>query len=143
MNSYEINDQETGEFLFSATGHRFEATPCTDAQGLLVEGPCDNADKTYAACTDCHSEAVALQLVDQAELSIAADIAELTDLLDTIETTMPGEFDDSDTRYTVAEGSRFNLELALTPGAVVHNPFLIRALLDASIAEMKEEYNLP
>lgn len=143
VNSYEINDQETGEFLFSATGHRFEATPCTDAQGLLVEGPCDNADKTYAACTDCHSEAVALQLVDQAELSIAADVAELTDLLDTVETTMPGEFDDSDNRYTVAEGSRFNLELALTPGAVVHNPFLIRALLDASIAEMKEEYNLP
>ncbi|MDX1492572.1 MAG: cytochrome c3 family protein [Longimicrobiales bacterium] len=143
VNSYEINDLETGEFLFNATGHRFEATPCTDAQGLLVEGPCPNSEKTYAACTDCHSEAVALQLVNQAELSIEADVAELQDLLNTVETNMPGEFDQDDNRYTVAEGSRFNLELALTPGAVVHNPFLIRALLDASIAEMKEEYNLP
>lgn len=143
VNSYEIDDAETGEFLFNATGHRFEATPCTDDQGLLVEGPCANDEKTYAACVDCHSETVALNLVNQAEQSIESDVAELTDLLDTVETTMPGEFDDSDDRYTVAEGSRFNLELATTPGAVVHNPFLIRALLAASIDEMREEYNLP
>ena len=52
----------------------------------------------------------------------------------------PGDFNPDDDQYTVGEGSKFNLGLAESPGAVIHNPFLIRALLTASIAAMQAEY---
>jgi len=139
VQAFEVTDQVTGDFLFNATGHRFEATPCVDAQGLPTDGPCDDADKTYVSCTECHAEDVARQLVSQAELSVEPLITELTALLALVD---PGEFDPDDDVYTVAEGSQFNLELAEAPGAVVHNPFLIRALLNASIAEVKDRYGL-
>jgi predicted CXXCH cytochrome family protein len=139
VQAFEVTDEVTGDFLFNATGHRFEATPCVDAQGLPTDGPCDDDDKTYVSCTECHSEAVARQLVSQAELSVAPLIAELDSLLQLVD---PAQFNDDDDLYTVAEGSRFNLELAETTGSVVHNPFLIRALLNASIAEMKDRYGL-
>lgn len=140
VNSFEVTDEVTGDFVFSATGHRFEATPCVDAQGVPTAGPCANSEKTYEACTDCHSATVAEQLVDQAETSVAPLIAQLQALVDDVEMNMPTEFDTSDSRYTVAEGSKFNLGLAEAAGAVVHNPFLIRALLNASISAMQDEY---
>lgn len=139
VTAYEITDQESGEFVFNATGHRFEATPCVDGQGVPVTGPCENDSKSYASCTNCHSAAVALQLVDDAEDDLAIRIAELQGLLDQVDAS---EFDENDDRYTVAEGSQFNLELAEAPGAIVHNPFLIRALLTASIAELRSHYGL-
>lgn len=139
VTSFTVTDEVSGEFVFNATGHRFEATPCVDAQGVPTSGPCENDQKSYQSCTGCHAEAVALQLVDDAEADLAPRLAELQSLLDLVD---PSEFDDADDRYTVAEGSRFNLELAETPGAVVHNPFLIRALLTASIAEMRSHYGL-
>lgn len=142
VNSFSVTDGVSGEFLFNATGHRFEATPCVDAQGVPVAGPCENSEKSYAGCVGCHAASVAEGLVDDAESSVAPLIAELQSLLDSVEATDPDEFDDDDDRYTVAEGSRFNLDLAETPGAVVHNAFLIRALLNASIDEMREEYGL-
>ncbi len=139
VNSYEITDEVSGEFLFNATGHRFEATPCVDGQGLPIDGPCENDAKSYASCTECHSESAALLLVDQAEASVAPLIAELGSLLALVDSA---EFDPDDDVYTVAEGSRFNLELAETNGSIVHNPFLIRALLNASIAEVRDRYGL-
>lgn len=140
VNAYTITDEVTGDFVFNATGHLFEATPCVDAQGVPTTGPCDNSEKTYAACTDCHSEAVAESLVDQAEASIATDIATLRALVEAAELSDPDDFDPDDDQYTVGEGSKFNLELAETPGAVIHNPFLIRALLQASITAMQAAY---
>ena len=53
------------------------------------------------------------------------------------------EFNDDDDRYTAGEGSQFNVELARSGGAAVHNPFLIEALLTASIAELRDHYGLP
>ena len=53
------------------------------------------------------------------------------------------EFDETDSRYTVAEGSKFNLELAETPGSTIHNPFLIEALLIGSITDLRATYALP
>ncbi len=139
VNMYDVTDGETGEFVISATGHSFEATPCVDGAGVPVGGDCADDEKSYAACVDCHSEAVAEGLVGSAKASIVDDIATLDSLLALVD---PAEFDPDDDRYTVGEGAQFNLDLAETNGAVIHNAFLIRALLDASIAEVKSRYGL-
>ena len=74
-----------------------------------------------------------------AKASIVTPMATLDSLLQLVDST---EFDPDDDRYTVAEGSLFNLQLAEKNGSVIHNAFLIRALLDASIAEVRDEYGL-
>lgn len=143
IQSFEVTDDETGAFVFQSTGHLFQATPCVDAQGLPTTGPCDEADRTFAGCTaaGCHStEAVARSLTGVAQLRIDALVTEITGLLDLVPAS---EFDETDSRYTVGEGSRFNLQLAQSGGAVVHNPFLIEALLLGSITELRSEYALP
>ncbi|NIQ60186.1 MAG: hypothetical protein GWN71_44785, partial [Gammaproteobacteria bacterium] len=53
------------------------------------------------------------------------------------------EFDDSDDRYTTGEGARFNAELAALRGSTAHNPFLVEALLRASIDQVRADYDLP
>ena len=39
-------------------------------------------------------------------------------------------------------GALFNRNLALHPGSEVHNPFLAKALLRASIAQMAKDYGI-
>ena len=34
VNSFDVNAQDTGDFLFTATGHLFKAIPCVDADGI-------------------------------------------------------------------------------------------------------------
>lgn len=143
VNSFTVTDQVTGDFVFQATGHRFEATPCLDAQGVPTEGPCDPAEETYQSCTSagCHgSEDAARSAEIVVDLRIEGLVTELQGLIDMIPES---EFDQNDSRYTVAEGSLFNLELAEAPGARVHNPFLIEALLIASIQQVRTSYSLP
>jgi predicted CXXCH cytochrome family protein len=140
VEAYEVTDEVTGDFVFNATGHDFQATPCVDAQGVPVPGPCENDGKTYVSCIECHSEEVARDLVESAHASVEPLISTLAGLLALVD---PGEFDPDDGVYTVAEGAQFNLQLAETPGAVVHNVFLIRSLLNASITEVRNFYGLP
>jgi hypothetical protein len=45
-------------------------------------------------------------------------------------------------KVTVARGATFNSNLAKTVGAEAHNPFLVKALLRASIAAVAKEYNI-
>jgi hypothetical protein len=49
-------------------------------------------------------------------------------------------FKNGDGVYTTAEGSAFNYQLGLTTGAAAHNPFLVEALLTASIRQMQTDY---
>jgi predicted CXXCH cytochrome family protein len=140
VNAWEVVDEATGEFVARAVGHSFEATPCVDAQGAPVDGPCENVDRSYEACTQCHSEEVARGLVEFAKASIAPLQTELADLLSQVPDS---EFDPDDDRYTVAEGSLFNLQLSEAGGAAVHNALLIRRLLIASIDEVRNTYPTP
>lgn len=140
VESYTVTDAVTGDFLFNATGHRFESTPCVDAQGIPVAGPCDADSKTYVSCTECHTEQVAKDLIDQANASVDPLVAELESLLAQVD---PAEFDPDDGVLTPAEGAQFNLDLAAVNGSVVHNVFLIRGLLTASIDEVRSHYGLP
>lgn len=143
VNSFTVTDAETGEFSFQATGHLFEAVPCLDENGIPQGGAeCAETERTFQTCTSagCHgTESVARQLLSNAQ----ARLNNLADQLDTLLDQVPAtEFDQNDNRYTVAEGSRFNVDLARIPGTAVHNPVLTEALLLASILEVREEYGL-
>ena len=140
VNAYEVSDAVTGDFVARAVGHRFAATPCVDVQGAPVAGPCTDDEKSYAACVDCHSDDVARGLVQGSKARLLPLQAELEDLLGRVPDS---EFDADDDRYTVAEGSKYNLQLSRGGGAAVHNALLVEALLSASIDEMREHYGLP
>jgi predicted CXXCH cytochrome family protein len=142
VQTFEITDSETGEFVFQSVGHSFDATPCVDANGIPTGGPCEIEERSYAGCatSGCHSEPdVARSLQVIAENRIEGYAADLEALIAQIPAS---EFDPADDRYTVGEGSQFNLELARSGGAAVHNPFLIEALLRASIAAVETQYAL-
>jgi hypothetical protein len=52
------------------------------------------------------------------------------------------ETNPNDSRYSTAEGARFNSQLADRPGSVVHNPFLLEALLIATIQQLQRDYGV-
>ena len=52
------------------------------------------------------------------------------------------EFSNTDNRYSTAEGAQFNSKLADMEGSVVHNPFLLEALLTGSIAQITKDYGI-
>ncbi len=144
VNQWEKRDALTGQFVFRSTGHTFEAIPCADAEGVPTGADCgDNlSERTFRACASsgCHgTEAVArglLTLVRDRIHSLAAG-------LQAMESQVPAsEYNDKDTRNTTAEGARFNRQLAQYTGSEVHNPWLIEALLRASIRQLQEDYGI-
>lgn len=140
----EVTDSVAGGAVFHATGHLFTAIPCLDADGIPTPtGNCTLQERTFDACTGsgCHGD----QQVARAAFSVARQriddrVAELQALIAQIPAS---EFDETDNRYTTGEGARFNAELGALNGSAVHNPFLVEALLLASIAQVKADYNLP
>jgi predicted CXXCH cytochrome family protein len=115
---FEVTDRQTGAFVVASTGHRFEATPCLNAQG----GP--------TGADDCHTPA---------ELRLAALATQLEAQLAKVPAT---EFNANDNRYSTAEGARFNAQLARMNGTEVHNPFLAEALLLGSIVQVQKDYGV-
>jgi predicted CXXCH cytochrome family protein len=150
--AYDVTDAATGDFVFHVTGHRFLALPCVDAGGLPT-GATDcgytEADRSFLACnaTGCHAPGVAQGLLASRMLSIQNTADELLAILECVD---PG-LEDADepirpgsAPFTTPEGALYNYNLALfgggTSGASVHNPFLVEALLDASIIAVLQEY---
>ena len=140
VNSFTVTDEATGEFQFQATGHLFQAIPCLDASGIPTPGDCSFQERTFQTCaaSGCHSEVGARAAYVTAELRIEELTADLRSLLDQV----PEREFVVDNRYTSAEGARFNAELAEYPGSAIHNPFLIEALLIASIRQVRNDYGL-
>jgi predicted CXXCH cytochrome family protein len=142
VQAFQVEDELTGE-LVATTGHFFQAIPCVDANGQPVAGDdCALQERSFLSCTasGCHgNENIARNLMVGSRSGIDEDNVELKALLALVAAS---EFDSADGRYSVAEGSLFNSQLADMPGSEVHNPFLIEALLEASIAEMKRTYGL-
>jgi predicted CXXCH cytochrome family protein len=163
VNEFEATDPVTNQTIRSV-GHTFEATPCVDANGVPVDGPCAITQRTFKTCTDagCHGEeGVARSFQLRAEERIFRLSDELDALLAQIQANWKqcratgaceGEFDGNDGRWTVAEGAAFNYELArrisgplvgqLRFGAAVHNPVLMEVLLLSSIREVRRHYGL-
>lgn len=80
---FQGRDAVTGQST-TFTGHTFEATPCVDANGNPVPGPCAPSSKTYRSCTGsgCHgSEAAARSVEFVAEQRITDLTNELSALL--------------------------------------------------------------
>lgn len=141
VNRTTVSDPSTGNFVFQGTGHGFNAIPCLDAQGKPTTGDCDISARTFKACTGsgCHgSEAAARGAFTTAELRIDELVNQLNVLIAQIPST---EFA-QDSRYTTGEGAKFNVSLAKKQGSFVHNPFLIEALLTATIRQVKLDYGL-
>ena len=155
VNSYEVTDSETGEFVFNSTGHLFTAIPCVDASGIPVEGDCEisTSARSFQGCTGsgCHGDATAaFSALTAASTRIENAATELHDLLLLVDPNLEeagGAIDPADPTFTTAEGATFNYHLATfggdVTGSTAHNPFLVEALLLASITEVEDEYGVP
>jgi hypothetical protein len=147
VNSYEVTDPETDTHIFTVTGHRFLAIPCVDANDLPTEDQsCGHtvAERNYASCTSsgCHGDETAAR---SAMLAAQARIEDLVADLDAMisSPSMPaGEISATDTRFTVAEGARFNAQLGAIESSAIHNPYLTEALLLASIDAVEDQYGI-
>jgi hypothetical protein len=144
VDRYEVTDPTSGDFLISVAGHTFKAIPCVNAQGVpTTDQACTNiAQRTFRSCTGsgCHNDAGARSAYQVA----TARIADLTNRLSTQLTAVPAtEFNSSDTKYTTGEGAKFNRDLGAKKGSAIHNPFLLEALLRASMQQVTKDYGIP
>ena len=142
VNRYDVTDKATGKFVQTVTGHRFAPIPCVDANGLPTSNQdCSMSQRSFKSCaaSGCHSEATARQAMSTAE----ADIATLANALQTmlVDPKVPAS-EKLAGKVSTWRGSTFNRNLALSPGSEVHNPFLAKALLRASIAQMAKDYGI-
>jgi hypothetical protein len=143
MQRVEIVDRQTTEFTFETTGHMFEAIPCLDTQGRPTTADnCTVQQRTFRTCTaaGCHPSQDAAR---NAMLTVRARVDNWNNQLKAQLARVPAaEFDPNDNRYSTAAGARFNSQLADRPGSVVHNPFLIEALLIGSIQQVQRDYGI-
>jgi predicted CXXCH cytochrome family protein len=147
VSAFAATDKATGKFVKQATGHRFIAAPCVDANGLpTVNQLCAITAKTFRSCAGagCHaSEAVArtLYLTDSAR--IIALVNNANSAINKVKAANPAACTlVAGKPYTSCLGTQFNVSLALSPGGFVHNPFLLEQLLIASIAQLQKDYGV-
>lgn len=143
LNKYDVTDKATGKFVQTVTGHRFAAVPCVDANGApTATQTCTITQRSFKSCagSGCHAnEGVARTLMTSAE----ADIALLANaLLPMLNDAKVPAGDKVAGKVSTWRGATFNRNLALHPGSEVHNPFLAKALLRASIAQMAKDYGI-
>lgn len=143
VNSYDVTDEATGDFVITATGHLFQATACVDGNGQPTgQTDCADTEKNYEGCavSGCHGSAVGAR---SAMLASTLRLQNLADQIDALVAQVPAtEFDSSDGRYTTGEGAKFNAGFAGFSGSAAHNPFLVEALMIASINQLRTEYGL-
>jgi predicted CXXCH cytochrome family protein len=142
VSGLEVTDAATGSFVFQATGHLFKAIPCLDAQGRpTADDDCDITERSFSSCaaSGCHTEVSARSALIVARGRLATLADQVTSLLAQVPSS---EFVNNDYLITTAEGARFNRDLATQPGSAIHNPFLVEALLTASIRELRTQYGL-
>jgi len=140
VTDYQLQDPETGAFSFRSTGHTFEAIPCVDGDGIPTgETECALTERSFRSCANgCHSEVGARSAL----INAREDIGGLADDLQAMIDQIPEEEFGSPGAYTTADGSLFNLQLARVRGSEVHNPFLVRALLRASMRQIEADYGI-
>ena len=131
VNMYEVDDSE-GEFLVNVVGHRFEAIPCLDSDGVPTDGPCTTDDRDFSACAECHgSESSAQDAFEEnwADINVLLDSLWVDTNNDSIMDAFPTDagllpivvaqgdsiqIDCTDQLVTVGEGALWNAQLAYT-----------------------------
>jgi hypothetical protein len=148
----------TGSFQTNVTGHRFLPTPCVNANGAPTAAqPAAGADcaagstRSFKSCvaSGCHgSPAAAASAETIAEGRVRTLAVEINRLVALVRAQKPSEFSTTDNKITTAEGANFNSASVYnaTTGqptaAVIHNPYLVEALLTSSIAQLKKDYGV-
>lgn len=169
---FTVTDQLTGAFAFNATGHLMRPIPCLDATGKpTADKTCayTAAARSWQTCTTagCHGDANAIATVFNDSRALMKSFTDQlwTDLngsgslqaaptdggmLATVRASSPAEWSSTDNTITPAEGAEFNARLCGEYGQStadnskgVHNPFLCRALLIATINYVRSYYGLP
>ena len=138
----QVNDAETGQFLFQSTGHLFLAVPCVDANGIpTTDQNCAVTQREFSGCTvGCHA---GTDVARVAFVTANDRIQALVDEIDALLLLVPaGERDANDGVFTVADGAWFNARLGELPGTPTHNPFLAEQLLVASIQVLEDTYGV-
>lgn len=172
VNKFTVTDKLTGAFAFQSTGHLMRPIPCLDATGKPTDvKTCayNTIERNWQSCasSNCHGSAAAAATVfndsralmksftDQIwrDVNASGSIqATPTDagMLATLKGTRPAEWSTTDNTITPAEGAEFNARLCGEYGQAnsdnskgVHNPFLCRALLIATINYVRTYYSLP
>lgn len=143
VQNYTVTDKVTNQFQIQVVGHRFLPIPCVDANGAPTEAQtCTVQQRSFKSCSasGCHTEVTARSALVTAE----ADIGGLTAALDNMLTQVPAsqKLPAAAGKVTTARGAAYNSALAKVPGSEAHNPFLVKALLRASIAAVAKEYNI-
>ena len=153
---FQISDPLRPGSTIESTSPFFGPIPCLDAQGqpLPFSEECDLAPpaRSYVACTGgaCHgTEQTAFSALTAATTRIQRDADDLLGQLQQVDPnlgTAGGEISAGDP-FTVADGALFNHQLATFGshsgrGSAVHNPFLVEALLTASILQLRTDYGL-
>lgn len=152
---FTVTDEATGEFEFQAVGHTFQAIPCLDEQGIPTgehECPITVEARSFVGCVDsgCHStEDGTAAILNLRANNVEAQAEELLALLELVDPNLDepgGEIDATVATFTVAEGGFFNFNLAThggdVHGSTTHNSPWIRALLEASIVAVEDEYGV-
>jgi len=152
---FQITDPLRPGMLVESTSHLFRPIPCLDANGrpLPFGQECDLAPPTrsYKSCTGgaCHgSEQTAFSALTAATARITFLSGQLLGQLQQVDPNLAaagGEIAGA-APFTVGDGAYFNYSLANFKGSIrgsaVHNPFLIEALLIASIEAVRKEYGV-
>ena len=172
ISKFTVTDKLTGAFSFQATGHLMRPIPCLDPDGKPnASKTCaySTTARTFQTCaaSSCHgtqtaaatifndSRALMKSFTDQLWIDSNGSgslQASPTDagMLPGLRASKPAEWSTTDNTVTPAEGAEFNARLCGEYGQSnsdnskgVHNPFLCRALLIATINYVKTYYNLP
>ena len=119
---FTVTDQATGDFVFNATGHLFNAIPCVDAQGIPTPAQdCAVTERTFVGCTTsgCHGSVEAAR---SAFLTANQRILDLTTELDALLALPgPGRRAQSE-RWNLHRGGRRQLQLAVGQASGLTNP---------------------
>ncbi len=157
VNKWTVTDA-TGSFQQNVTGHRFLPTPCVNANGApTATQPAAGADcaagttRSFKSCvaSGCHGSQTAAQSAEAiAEGRVKTLALEVNRLVALVKAQKPGEFSTTDNKITTAEGAAFNsgsvynTTTNAATAAVIHNPYLVEALLTSSIAQLKKDYGV-
>lgn len=132
-----------GATVFNSTGHLFVPIPCLDADGKpTIDETCTDTQRSFAACarSGCHGDQDAAR---SAKAVATQRIEDLVDEVNAMVALVPStEFVNTDSIITTGEGAKFNAKLGALEGSPIHNPFLMEALLTASIKQLQKDYGI-